>query len=294
MAYLDLLIFIVALVLVRELRRVFGRKRRDGDDSASEGDSKSSIHRYIRGLQAKRDGFSGGAEVAPPRGAAPSVGAGAEADTTFAEVSAEAGAQGNAEVSAEVSAPVSDRERGVASAGDTDGTDGTGVPDKTAVVFARIKSADPSFSCEDFLKGARHAYEEVVEGFADNDYERLDSLLDEPARNAFFSAMRRRRGETQWRADHLVNIFSAAARSATIEGGIAKITVRFVSEQFEALRSARYDPRQAHVDPSALATVTHDWTFRRALRSHDPNWTLAETRNVIDGGGIAAPETSAT
>ncbi len=62
-----------------------------------------------------------------------------------------------------------------------------------------------------------------------------------------------------------------------IEGDAAFATVKFVSDQTNVTRAA--DGSVVDGDPDRVVDKTDLWTFSRALRSRDPNWTLVATHS---------------
>jgi predicted lipid-binding transport protein (Tim44 family) len=73
----------------------------------------------------------------------------------------------------------------------------------------------------------------------------------------------------------LVGIQSSEIIEASMDGRVAFVTVKFVSEQIEVTRDTAGDVIEG--DPSRVTTVTDIWTFARNTRSRNPNWTLVAT-----------------
>jgi len=124
-----------------------------------------------------------------------------------------------------------------------------------------IKAADSSFDESAFLKGARGAFEIVINAFAAGDVAALRPLLAPNVLDSFVGAIRARGGSKL--PSPLVSIKSAEIIESAVEGATALITVKFVSEQ-----NAEGNAVEEHVD---------GWTFSRSLRTRDPNWTLIAT-----------------
>lgn len=124
-----------------------------------------------------------------------------------------------------------------------------------------IKAMDASFDEGAFLKGARGAFEIVVNAFAAGDVAALRPLLAPNVLDSFVGAIKARGGSRQ--PSPLVSIKSAEIVDSAVEGTTALITVKFVSEQ-----SGEGNAVEEHVD---------GWTFSRSLRARDPNWTLIAT-----------------
>ena len=57
---------------------------------------------------------------------------------------------------------------------------------------------------------------------------------------------------------------------------LARITVRFKSEQINLLRDAQGKVLEG--EPRTAEEVIDLWTFERDTQSRDPNWILVETR----------------
>lgn len=124
-----------------------------------------------------------------------------------------------------------------------------------------IKAVDSAFDESAFLKGARGAFEIVVNAFAAGDVGALKPLLAPNVLDSFVGAIKARGGSKL--PSPLVSIKSAEIIDSAIEGATALITVKFVSEQ-----NAAGNAVEEHVD---------GWTFSRSLRTRDPNWTLIAT-----------------
>jgi len=141
--------------------------------------------------------------------------------------------------------------------------------------LARIRAADPSFREREFQKGARGAFEMVVEAFAKGDGKTLKMLLDGPVYDNLASAIREREKAGQELETTLVGIDEAEIISAEMQGGNAIVTVKFVTGQVNATRDM--DGEVVDGDPTNVVQVTDVWTFGRDTRSSNPNWALIAT-----------------
>ncbi len=141
--------------------------------------------------------------------------------------------------------------------------------------LAKIKAADPRFREKEFLKGARTAFEMIVEAFASGNGKTLKSILDGPVYENFAAAIRAREKAGQTLESTLVGIEESEIIAAEIQGRDAIVTVKFVTEQINITRDA--DGAVVEGDPNHVVPVTDIWTFRRNIRSTDPNWVLIAT-----------------
>ena len=141
-----------------------------------------------------------------------------------------------------------------------------------------ICAADPAFNSEDFLVGARVAFEMVLGAYAKGDRETLGNLLSPEVLSNFLRAIDEREDAGQVMEDTLVVINQADLVEAYMESSMATATVKFVSEQVNVVRDA--EGQIASGNPNEVVSVTDFWTFARDVHSSDPNWGLVATRSL--------------
>ncbi|HUN50021.1 MAG TPA: Tim44/TimA family putative adaptor protein [Candidatus Sulfotelmatobacter sp.] len=139
----------------------------------------------------------------------------------------------------------------------------------------QIKLADPKFDVNDFISGAKAAYEMIVTAFAAGDLATLKPLLNQEVFDNFRRAIEQRKAAGQRLETRLVGIKRVDLLEAELKGRTAEVTVKFVSE----LINATYDTDNKVVagNAGAVDEVTDIWSFARDIRSSDPNWFLAAT-----------------
>ncbi len=161
---------------------------------------------------------------------------------------------------------------------DTDITDHVPEGSDSAKALARMKSLDPSFSVDEFLQGARGAYEMILMAFESSD---LDSVLPFLSRDVFNSfdevvQLREREGlrvEATFVGLREIELVEATFDEDTKEG---EVTVKFVGELTSAVRKA--DTGEiVEGDPNAIKRQRDVWTFARDMTSDSPNWKLVAT-----------------
>jgi predicted lipid-binding transport protein (Tim44 family) len=138
-----------------------------------------------------------------------------------------------------------------------------------------IAMAEPGFSPEQFVDGAKSAYKMILEAFWRGDEEELTWLVDDDVRAAFASAIAQRAESGHTLDNKLVGIERAIISAASVEGRNARITVRIDADIAAVTRDA-----EGNVIAGSMsdAVETHDvWTFARTLKGDDPNWKLVET-----------------
>lgn len=122
---------------------------------------------------------------------------------------------------------------------------------------AELKQFDGSFDEPQFLSGARMAFEMIVKAFAEGDSAALRPLLSDDVFRDFNAAIQQRGGPEPV---PLVRVIAADLADVRMDGPLALVTVRFVSEQ------------------TGGEEVIDLWTFTRDVRTKDPNWQLCKTR----------------
>lgn len=143
--------------------------------------------------------------------------------------------------------------------------------------LAAVTAADPSFTEDSFLKGARSAFEIIVNSFAAGDKAALQPLLSKDVYDRFAEAIDARLAAKETLQSNLTAMKSAEIVQSPLEGGTALVTVKFVSEQTNVTRAADGTVRDG--DPSRVDEHVDFWTFARPIRSRDPNWTLVATHS---------------
>lgn len=157
------------------------------------------------------------------------------------------------------------------------GTSQADAPQSLAAHLDRIHDADPSFDEKDFLRGARQAFEMIVGAFAAGDIDALRPLLAPEVLDNFSRAITKRQASGETLETRIGRINDVDVIDAKLDGSVAHVTVRFVSDQTNVTRDSAGDILDG--DPDAPAEVVDDWTFARDTRSRDPNWQLVATRS---------------
>jgi predicted lipid-binding transport protein (Tim44 family) len=124
-----------------------------------------------------------------------------------------------------------------------------------------IAAIDASFVPDEFTQGARRAYEAIVAAFADGDRGALRPLLDTDVFEAWTAAISERE-QTGQEPLRLLRLRAARIVDASLDAEeVARVAVSFEGDlsDGETMRKAR-----------------EIWTFKRPVRSPDPNWVLDE------------------
>lgn len=139
----------------------------------------------------------------------------------------------------------------------------------------QIRSADPNFDPQVFIAGARAAFEMIIGAFAAGDRMALKSLLSDDVFENFRSEIDARERDGHKLDNTVLRIRAAEIVEARLDGKMANVTVKFVSDQINILRDEKGEPLPGQ--STNPAEVIDLWTFARNTRAADPNWALVAT-----------------
>ena len=139
-----------------------------------------------------------------------------------------------------------------------------------------INRADRSFDPEQFLNGARQAYEMIVTAFAEGNRKMLKGLLSREVFEGFARRHHRAGGPRRPDRPELRWHQQGRYRRGRGQEGAAQISVKFVSELISATRDKAGTVLAG--DPKKIKEVIDIWTFARDVASRDPNWKLVATQ----------------
>ncbi|MDA9065737.1 Tim44/TimA family putative adaptor protein [Candidatus Pelagibacter sp.] len=158
------------------------------------------------------------------------------------------------------------------------------IPSQFEKEFTKIKTiAKPineNFDEEaknEFLKGAKIAYETIITDFSDSDNKLIASkpLLSKKIHNQFKEALLDRESKGHFAEITFIGIKSALVKShKTIEDNL-EVTVDFVSEIITCIKDK--DKKIISGDSEKIKTVYDTWVFSKDIKSSNPNWLLIDT-----------------
>ncbi len=143
--------------------------------------------------------------------------------------------------------------------------------------LAAIRLADPGFDLDGFLGGAKSAFTMIIEAFARGDRDALKPLLADDVFRGFDAVIAEREDKGETHELQIVAVPTAEVAGAVMRGRVARVGVRFVSQQVGVFKDK--DGAVIDGDPSEVAEVEDVWTFERDTANADPNWELVETRS---------------
>ena len=126
----------------------------------------------------------------------------------------------------------------------------------------------------DFLKGAKIAYETVITDFSDNDNKitTSKSLLGKKIYDQFNQALKERNDRGHYAEITFIGINSAKIKEHEKSGNILKVTVDFVGEVITCIKDK--DKKIISGSPDKIKKIYDTWVFSRDMTSPNPNWQL--------------------
>ncbi|MGF1446309.1 MAG: Tim44/TimA family putative adaptor protein [Pikeienuella sp.] len=143
--------------------------------------------------------------------------------------------------------------------------------------LAEIREVEPGFSLEEFLQGARSAYEMVLTAYEEGDRSTLQDLLTPDVYSAFEGVIASREEEGLKVDSRFIGVRDIKVEELRFdkETAEADLTIRFVGELITSVRDA--EGRVVEGDPNEIRRQTDVWTFSRVMGSPNPNWLLSAT-----------------
>ncbi len=127
---------------------------------------------------------------------------------------------------------------------------------------------------QEFLRGAKIAYETVITDFSDNDNKITTSkpLLNNKVFNQFNEALKERSSRGHYAEITFIGVNSATIKEHKKIGKILNVTVDFIAEVITCIRDK--DKKIVSGDPEKVKKIYDTWVFSRDITSSNPNWQL--------------------
>ncbi len=160
---------------------------------------------------------------------------------------------------------------------DLDITDRVAEDSAQGKALAQMKRLEPSFGVNDFLQGARGAYEMIVMGYERGELAEIQPFLAEDIYESFVDGVAAREDqgltiEASFFGVKEMELVNATLDPDTNEG---ELTVRFVAELTSAVRDKGGDIIEGST--TEVKRQKDVWVFARIMGSDDPNWLLVST-----------------
>ncbi|WP_440934834.1 Tim44/TimA family putative adaptor protein [Candidatus Pelagibacter sp.] len=126
----------------------------------------------------------------------------------------------------------------------------------------------------EFLKGAKIAYETIITDFSDNDNKIIASkpLLNKEVFDQFNKALKERSNRGHFAEITFIGINSAKVKEHKKTGSILNVTVEFIAEIITCIKDK--DKKIISGSPDKIKKIYDTWVFSRDMTSPNPNWKL--------------------
>ncbi|MBD1139430.1 Tim44 domain-containing protein [Pelagibacterales bacterium SAG-MED46] len=129
----------------------------------------------------------------------------------------------------------------------------------------------------EFLKGAKIAYETIITDFSDNDNKITSSkpLLNREIYDQFNEALKERSKRGHYAEITFIGINSAIIKEHKKIDKILNVTVDFIAEVITCVKDKNKNIISG--DPEKIKKIYDTWVFSRDMTSANPNWQLVDT-----------------
>ena len=129
---------------------------------------------------------------------------------------------------------------------------------------------------DEFLKGAKIAYETIVTDFSDDDNKltKSKSLLSKKVQDQFNQALKERGERGHYAEITFIGVNSANIKEHKKTNSILKVTVDFVAEVITCIKDK--EKKIVSGNPDKIKKIYDTWVFSRDTKSNNPNWQLVD------------------
>ena len=126
----------------------------------------------------------------------------------------------------------------------------------------------------EFLKGAKIAYETIITDFSDNDNKIIESkpLLSKKIYDQFNQALNSRSKRGHFAEITFIGVNSANIKEHKKINSVLQVTVDFVAEIITCIKDKEKNIISG--DPEKIKKIYDTWVFSRDTTSTNPNWQL--------------------
>ena len=128
----------------------------------------------------------------------------------------------------------------------------------------------------EFIKGAKIAYESIITSFAKGDLKNISYLLDKKILDDFTDAVQERKKNNNVSETTFIGVNSAEIKEHKDHGSIIEVVVDFESEIISCVKDK--DGQIISGDMKKIKKVHDTWKFTKDKNSKNPNWLLVDTQ----------------
>ncbi|MDX1948963.1 MAG: Tim44/TimA family putative adaptor protein [Rickettsiales bacterium] len=144
--------------------------------------------------------------------------------------------------------------------------------DITKQNLAEISSKDANFKVNNFVYGAKLAFEMVFKAYSTNDRETLKNLLAGNLFETITQKLNSNLTEGKREERNIVSIDAKEITSASLNNNIARVRLKVLSEQINLVKNEAGELISGN--PTQIEIVEDEWEFERNIKSLSPNWLI--------------------
>ena len=131
------------------------------------------------------------------------------------------------------------------------------------------------FNNDDFVNGAKGAYETIVTNFENGNTEDLKPLLEDSVFNSFSDVIEKRKQNGEQVEFSFIGIESAEIIYKDLNSSPMEVTVRFISEMITCIKNNKDEIVSGSLNQ--VQKITDVWTFAKYKNKKTNNWLLLAT-----------------
>ena len=138
--------------------------------------------------------------------------------------------------------------------------------------LSKIHKIDPSFTIDEFIEGAKKAFEFIISKYSEENIKPLKNLLSADIFSMFDKQINNRAKKNENLDVNIIGIKEAKIEDVSIKSNVASIKVQFSSEQVQVIKNDK--GKIISGDGNQILSIVESWFFSKDLKRKDPNWIL--------------------
>ncbi len=138
--------------------------------------------------------------------------------------------------------------------------------------LSKIHKIDPSFTVDEFMAGAKKAFEFIINKYSDENIKPLKNLLSADIFKMFDKQINGRAKKNENLDVSIIGIKEAKIEGVSLKSNVASIRVKFSSEQVQVIKNDK--GKVISGDGNQILSIVESWFFSKDLKRKDPNWIL--------------------
>jgi len=138
--------------------------------------------------------------------------------------------------------------------------------------LSKIHKIDPSFAVDEFIVGAKKAFEFIINKYSDENIKPLKNLLSADIFKMFDKQINSRAKKNENLDVNIIGIKEAKIEDVSIKSSVASIKVKFSSEQVQVIKNDK--GKIVSGDGNQILSIVESWFFSKDLKRKGPNWVL--------------------